>query len=75
MLNIFWQLAYVNNPSLMTTGKLLNAIVSIGRSVGQTTDLHLPWFSIGAKILGSNKHFTDIVAYSHGLMLTSFTNA
>jgi hypothetical protein len=75
MLNIFWQLAYVNNPSLMTTGKLLNAIVSIGRSVGQTTDLHLPWFSIGAKVLGLNKHFTDIVAYSHGLMLISFTNA
>jgi hypothetical protein len=34
--NIFWQLAQRNNSSLMITGKLLNAIVRIGRSVGLT---------------------------------------
>jgi hypothetical protein len=59
----------------MTTGKLLNAIVSIGRSVSQTTDFHLPEFSTEAKILGSDKHFMDIVPYFHDTMLTSFTNA
>jgi hypothetical protein len=57
-----WQLAYGNDFSLMTTGKLLNRIVSIGQSVGQTMDFHFLWFSSEAKILGSNEHFTDIAA-------------